>query len=101
MPASSRRSRSSRSTEAEYDRFLDNILKDTFFAAQAAAKAMKAARPRRCDRPDRFDVGAAGDRRDAVFSLFGGEGRRACAGQESRHRAGAGQDPRERDRARR
>src|SRR5260221_5777931 len=28
-------------TEAEYDRFLDNILKGTFFAAQAAAKAMK------------------------------------------------------------
>ena len=43
MPASSRRSRSSRSTEAEYDRFLDNILKGTFFTAQAAAKAMKAA----------------------------------------------------------
>src|SRR5262252_2720827 len=30
-------------TEAEYDRFLDNILKGTFFTAQAAAKAMKAA----------------------------------------------------------
>jgi NAD(P)-dependent dehydrogenase (short-subunit alcohol dehydrogenase family) len=30
-------------TEAEYDRFLDNILKGTFFAAQAAAKAMKSA----------------------------------------------------------
>ena len=30
-------------TEAEYDRFLDNILKSTFFTAQAAAKAMKAA----------------------------------------------------------
>jgi len=29
-------------TEAEYDRFLDNILKDAFFTAQAAAKAMKA-----------------------------------------------------------
>ena len=29
-------------TEAEYDRFLDNILKGTFFTAQAAAKAMKA-----------------------------------------------------------
>src|SRR6201984_410915 len=28
-------------TDAEYDRFLDNILKGTFFAAQAAAKAMK------------------------------------------------------------
>ena len=28
--------------EAEYDRFLDNILKGTFFTAQAAAKAMKA-----------------------------------------------------------
>ena len=27
----------------EYDRFLDNILKGTFFTAQAAAKAMKAA----------------------------------------------------------
>src|ERR1700727_1656818 len=26
-------------TEAEYDRFLDNILKDAFFTAQAAAKA--------------------------------------------------------------
>ena len=30
-------------TEVEYDRFLDNILKGTFFTAQAAAKAMKAA----------------------------------------------------------
>src|SRR6202050_1620302 len=30
-------------TEAEYDRFPDNILKGTFFTAQAAAKAMKAA----------------------------------------------------------
>jgi NAD(P)-dependent dehydrogenase (short-subunit alcohol dehydrogenase family) len=30
-------------TEAEYDRFLDIILKGKFFAAQAAAKAMKAA----------------------------------------------------------
>jgi NAD(P)-dependent dehydrogenase (short-subunit alcohol dehydrogenase family) len=30
-------------TEAEYDRFLDNILKGTFFTAQAAARAMKAA----------------------------------------------------------
>ena len=30
-------------TEAEYDRFLDSILKGTFFAAQAAAKAMKSA----------------------------------------------------------
>lgn len=30
-------------TEAEYDRFLHNILKGTFFTAQAAAKAMKAA----------------------------------------------------------
>jgi len=30
-------------TEAEYDRFLDTILKGKFFAAQAAAKAMKAA----------------------------------------------------------
>src|SRR6202050_3949503 len=30
-------------SEAEYDRFLDNILKGTFFTAQAAAKAMKAA----------------------------------------------------------
>jgi NAD(P)-dependent dehydrogenase (short-subunit alcohol dehydrogenase family) len=30
-------------TETEYDRFLDNILKGTFFTAQAAAKAMKAA----------------------------------------------------------
>src|SRR6266851_2403763 len=29
--------------EYEYDRFLDNILKGTFFTAQAAAKAMKAA----------------------------------------------------------
>jgi NAD(P)-dependent dehydrogenase (short-subunit alcohol dehydrogenase family) len=28
--------------EAEYDRFVDNILKGSFFAAQAAAKAMKA-----------------------------------------------------------
>ena len=27
-------------TEAEYDRFLDNILKGTFFTAQVAAKAM-------------------------------------------------------------
>jgi len=30
-------------TEQEYDRFLDNILKGTFFTAQAAAKAMKGA----------------------------------------------------------
>ena len=30
-------------TEAEYDRFIDNILKGSFFTAQAAAKAMKAA----------------------------------------------------------
>jgi NAD(P)-dependent dehydrogenase (short-subunit alcohol dehydrogenase family) len=30
-------------TETEYDHFLDNILKGTFFTAQAAAKAMKAA----------------------------------------------------------
>src|SRR5260370_14550911 len=30
-------------TEAEHDRFLDNILKGTFFTAQAAAKAMKPA----------------------------------------------------------
>jgi NAD(P)-dependent dehydrogenase (short-subunit alcohol dehydrogenase family) len=30
-------------TEAEYDRFLDNILKGSFFTAQAAAKAMKTA----------------------------------------------------------
>ena len=30
-------------TEQEYDRFLDNILKGSFFTAQAAAKAMKAA----------------------------------------------------------
>lgn len=30
-------------TEAEYDRFLDNILKSTFFTAQAAAKVMKTA----------------------------------------------------------
>jgi NAD(P)-dependent dehydrogenase (short-subunit alcohol dehydrogenase family) len=30
-------------TEAEYDRFLDNILKGSFFTAQAAAKAMKRA----------------------------------------------------------
>jgi NAD(P)-dependent dehydrogenase (short-subunit alcohol dehydrogenase family) len=29
-------------TEAEYDSFLDNILKGTFFTAQAAAKAIKA-----------------------------------------------------------
>jgi len=29
--------------ETEYDRFLDTILKGTFFTAQAAAKAMKAA----------------------------------------------------------
>jgi NAD(P)-dependent dehydrogenase (short-subunit alcohol dehydrogenase family) len=44
-------------TEAEYDRFIDNILKGSFFTAQAAAKAMKAAggaapscRPARCGR---------------------------------------------------
>src|ERR1700733_6535977 len=30
-------------TEAEYDRFIDIILKGKFFAAQAAVKAMKAA----------------------------------------------------------
>jgi len=30
-------------TGTEYDRFLDNILKGTFFTAQAAAKVMKAA----------------------------------------------------------
>ena len=30
-------------TEGEYDRFLDNILKGSFFTAQAAVKAMKAA----------------------------------------------------------
>jgi NAD(P)-dependent dehydrogenase (short-subunit alcohol dehydrogenase family) len=30
-------------TEADYDNFLDNILKGSFFTAQAAAKAMKAA----------------------------------------------------------
>ena len=30
-------------TEVEYDRFLDSILKGTFFTAQAAARAMKAA----------------------------------------------------------
>ena len=29
-------------TEVEYDRFVDIILKGKFFAAQAAAKAMKA-----------------------------------------------------------
>jgi NAD(P)-dependent dehydrogenase (short-subunit alcohol dehydrogenase family) len=86
--------------EAEYDRFLDNILKDAFFTAQAAAKAMKARRPRRRYCADRFDVGAAGDRRDAVLSLFRGEGRRACANQESRDRIGALQDPSKCDRAR-
>jgi NAD(P)-dependent dehydrogenase (short-subunit alcohol dehydrogenase family) len=44
-------------TEAEYDRFLDNILKGTFFTAQAAARAMRAAgrggalcRPGQCGR---------------------------------------------------
>src|SRR3981081_307868 len=30
-------------TDAEYDRFLDNILKGSFFTAEAATKAMKAA----------------------------------------------------------
>ncbi len=42
MPASSRQSPFLELDEAEYDRFLDVILKGKFFAAQAAAKAMKA-----------------------------------------------------------
>jgi NAD(P)-dependent dehydrogenase (short-subunit alcohol dehydrogenase family) len=82
-------------TEAEYDRFVDIILKGKFFAAQAAAK--EGLRPWRRDCADRLDVGAAGDRRDAFVCVFGGEWGGACAGQESRDRAGARQDPRERD----
>jgi NAD(P)-dependent dehydrogenase (short-subunit alcohol dehydrogenase family) len=49
-------------------------------------------RPRRRHRADRIDVGLAGNRRDAVFGLFGGEGRRLRAGQEPRDRAGGRQD---------
>jgi len=64
-------------TEAEYDRFIDIILKGKFFAAQAAAKAMKAS-------------GRGG--------VFCGEWRCTCARQESRDRAGSRQDSRERDR---
>lgn len=85
-------------TEAEYDRFLDNILKGTFFTA-GRREGHEGSRPGRCHCADRFDVGAAGDRRHAILSLFSGEGRRTRPGQESRHRAGAGQDPRECDRA--
>jgi len=87
-------------TEVEFDRFLDNILNSAFFTAQATTRAMKAAGrgPRRRDRTDRLHVGPASDRRHAVLSLFSGEGRRTRPGQESRHRAGAGQDPRECDR---
>ncbi len=54
--------------KAEYDRFADAILGE-LLAAQAAAKAMKASRPRRGDRPDRFDVGPAGNWRDTVGCL--------------------------------
>ena len=86
--------------EAEYDRFLGIILKGKFFAAQAAAKAMKDVGPRRRDRADRFHVGPAGDRRDPLGCLFGRESGRACADQEPGDRAGSLQNPRERYRTR-
>ena len=69
-------------TEPEYDGFLDNILKGTFFTAQAVAKAMKAAG--RGGAIVQTGVGVTGDRCDAVFSLFCGEGGRPRLGQESR-----------------
>src|SRR5690348_3633040 len=62
-------------TEAEYDRFLDNILKGLLHGA-GRREGYEGRRPGRRHRADWLDVGAAGDRRDAVFSLFGGEGRR-------------------------
>src|SRR5438552_13051757 len=61
--------------EVEYNRFLDIILKGKFFAAQAAAKAMKASRRGGAIVQTRFHVGPAGDRRYSVGSLFSGERR--------------------------
>lgn len=86
--------------EAEYDRFLGIILKGKFFAAQAAAKAMK-------------DSGRGGAivQTGSMWALqaigatplgclLGRESGRACADQEPGDRAGSLQNPRERDRTR-
>jgi NAD(P)-dependent dehydrogenase (short-subunit alcohol dehydrogenase family) len=86
--------------EVEYDRFLDIILKGKFFAAQAAAKAMKASGRGGAIVQTGSMWALEGDRRDSVGSLFSGERRRPCAGQEPRDRAGSRQDSRERDRTR-
>ena len=84
--------------EAEYDRFLDIILKGTFFTAQAAAKAMKATGRGGAIVQTGSMWALQGDRRNAVFGLFGGEGRRPCSRQEPRDRVGSRQNPRECDR---
>jgi NAD(P)-dependent dehydrogenase (short-subunit alcohol dehydrogenase family) len=85
--------------EAEYDRFVDIILKGKFFAAQAAAKAMKAAGRGRRHRSNRVHVGAPGDRCDAIGGVLGCESRCPRVDQKSGNRTGAGQYPRQRDRA--
>ena len=87
-------------TEAEYDRFLDNILKDAFFTAQAAARAMKAGGQGGAivQTGSMWALQAIGATPSSAYSA-------AKAGvhaltQESRDRIGAVQDPRECDRAR-
>jgi NAD(P)-dependent dehydrogenase (short-subunit alcohol dehydrogenase family) len=78
--------------ETEYDRFVDNILKGSFFAAQAAAKAMKAA-----------GRGGAIVQTGSMWALqaIGATPSAAYSAAESRHRAGARQHSRECDRTRR
>jgi NAD(P)-dependent dehydrogenase (short-subunit alcohol dehydrogenase family) len=81
-------------TEAEYDWFLDTILKGKFFTAQAAARAMS-------------DKGGAivqtgsmwAIRCHALRRLFSCECRGACDGPQPRHRTRALWDPHQRSRA--
>ena len=86
--------------EAEYDRFLGIILKGKFFAAQAAAKAMKDSGRGGAIVQTGSMWALQGDRRDSLGCLFGRESGRACADQEPGDRAGPLQNPRERDRTR-
>ncbi len=71
--------------EAEYDRFIDGILKGSFFAAQAAAAAMRSWRIGRRNRADGLDVGFAGNWSHAFKCVLCSEGWRPRADKEPGH----------------
>ncbi len=70
-------------TEVEYDRFIDTILKGKFFAAQAAAKAMKEAGHGGAIVQTGSMWALQRDRRHTVIGVFRRERRRPCARQEN------------------